>query len=262
MNAKRKKLDFWDSKICKLEKSFASFLFLLMSIVILIDVIHRVFSRTPGRIASITASLFKMTPEVIDPWVDRIWIPSLVFLFSFLAIQSRSRSLNVSVSTLRTTIFSLVTTLVITFLLKGFTFFFPSGLVWSPYFGLSCLLWMGLLGASIATHHGQHLSLEMGSKIWPAKILPLIKKLCSLIVSIFCIFISVLAFLSVKDHYHDWLSSPEAGLIPSIEWPKWLVYLVIPYSFLMMGLRFLFRSLGLISDSHQNSIPIPEEPAS
>ena len=247
-NKSKKPLDQIDSLICRIEKNIAGAMFFLMSIVVLADVIHRVFSRTPGRLAAMLSTTFNTTPESLDPMVDRILVPIVFFLLSYGAIQSRSFALGQKLKPTTIAKRAALGSLAIGLLIIAFIKLIPSGLVWSPYFGLSCLLWLGLLGASIATHHGQHLALEMGEKIWPAHIRPYISKLSSLLVGSFCAFIFVLAFLSVKDHYIDWSSGPEAGLIPSIEWPKWAVYLVVPYSFFMMAFRFISRALGLLSE--------------
>lgn len=250
MNPNAKKpFDSIDVLICKAEKSIASFLFLLMSLVVFADVLHRVFSRTPGRLASMIAPLLQSTPEAMDPVIDRAVVPVLFFIAAFGAILSRARALKTEVRLGKAALQAFVGSLGTGLAIIAFIKLVPSGLVWSPYFGLSCLLWLGLLGASIATHQGQHLALEMGEKLWPEKLRPTISKIASSLVGGFCLLIGVLAVLSVKDHYVDWSSGPGAGLIPSIEWPKWAVYLVIPYSFSMMGFRFLGRSIGLLSDA-------------
>lgn len=238
-----------DSFICKIEKNIAGTMFMLMSAVVLADVIHRVFSRTPGRLATMLASTFNQTPETLDPIVDRVIIPIVFFLVACAAIQSKARALKQKISLMQTLVKAFLGSLLFGVTIIAFTKLIPSGLVWSPYFGLSCLLWLGLLGASIATHHGQHLALEMGEKIWPANIRPVVSKIAAFLTGSFCLFISILAFMSVKDHYVDWTSGPGAGLIPSIDWPKWAVYMVVPYSFFMMGSRFLFRAFGLLSEA-------------
>jgi TRAP-type C4-dicarboxylate transport system permease small subunit len=218
-------------------------------LVVFADVLHRVFSRTPGRLASIIAPLVQSTPEAMDPIIDRIAVPIILFIVALGAIYSRAHALKKNIKTSSALVQAFFGSLSAGLLIIAFIKLVPSGLVWSPYFGLSCLLWLGLLGASIATHQGQHLALEMGEKLWPARLRPAVSKIASLLVGGFCMLISVLAILSVKDHYTDWSSGPGAGLIPSIDWPKWAVYLVIPYSFFMMGFRFMGRSIGLISEA-------------
>src|SRR5688572_11748736 len=70
---------------------------------------------------------------------------------------------------------SLAGGLVLTGLLALFIYLmratFPNGIVWAPAFCLSAMLWVGFLGASIATYERRHLALEMGEKIWPKSFL-------------------------------------------------------------------------------------------
>jgi TRAP-type C4-dicarboxylate transport system permease small subunit len=131
----------------------------------------------------------------------------------------------------------------------------PQGMVWAPYFGLTCLLWIGLLGASMATHSGQHLALEMGEKIWPERFRPHVKRVAAAIVGLLTLALCLLGVLSVVDHYRDWASGPGAGLIPSIDWPKWAVFLVVPYSFGMMALRNFARAAGLLPEPKPSEVP-------
>jgi len=89
----------------------------------------------------------------------------------------------------------------------------------------------------------------MGEKLWPKKMLPAVRTFAQLIVGAFVLTIAYLGTLSVIEHYNDWQSGPQAGLIPSIDWPKWMVYLVIPYAFLMMGLRFFGMGLKILEQA-------------
>jgi TRAP-type C4-dicarboxylate transport system permease small subunit len=85
----------------------------------------------------------------------------------------------------------------------------------------------------------------MGEKIWPEKMLPWIRKLANIVVAILTIALAYLAIISILEHFKDWNSGPGAGLIPSIDWPKWAVYLIIPYAFLVMGMRFIGIALEI-----------------
>jgi TRAP-type C4-dicarboxylate transport system permease small subunit len=95
----------------------------------------------------------------------------------------------------------------------------------------------------------------MGDKLWPEHLLPWVKKVTHVTVAVFCFGLAILGLLSVVDHYEDWVSGPGAGLIPSIDWPKWLVFAIIPYAFGMMGLRFLGRAAGLLPEPKPQELP-------
>lgn len=244
-----------DGAIYRGERTLVGYLFFLMAIVVFVDVVHRIFSRTPGRVSVILSALLSgsPTPQALDVWVTPTIIAFSVFFLAFGAIRTRARAKTKKVPPLgKNTVQAVIASVVLGAVVAAFTTFVPQGLVWSPYFGLCSLLWIGLIGASMATYNNQHLTLEMGEKLWPAKMLPHVRTVNGLIVAAFAGFIAILGAMSVLDHFQDWRSAPGAALVPSIDWPKWIVFIVIPYSFGMISLRYLARALKLL--------PQPEAP--
>lgn len=234
-----------DKKIYQLERSFVGYLFIAMSIVVFIDVLHRVFSRSPGRLAVIFSGWFSMSPESFEKVISPLIIGATVFGVAYFAMKGHHRAKKQSLPKSKLLIKSLIVTIALSAVVQIFLRLDPEGIVWAPYFGLICLLWIGFIGASMATHTNQHLLLEMGEKIWPQKLLPTIRTIAHIVVGIFTFTVAWLAALSAIEHFHDYQSGPGAGLIPSIDWPKWLVYLVIPYAFGMMGIRFFGIGAGI-----------------
>ena len=103
---------------------------------------------------------------------------------------------------------------------------------------LVMMIWVALLGASMATYERSHLSLEMGEKIWPEKILHVVKALGHGVTSAFCIGALLLSIdlvasqrhLGVKIEDTPWLS-------------LWQAFLVVPYAFGAMAVRFLAQAV-------------------
>jgi hypothetical protein len=52
---------------------------------------------------------------------------------------------------------------------------------------LVMMLWVALLGASMATYERSHLALEMGEKLWPARLVPYVKATSLALASAFCV---------------------------------------------------------------------------
>lgn len=232
-----------DQKLYAFEKKAVGWIFMAMSGVVFVDVVHRIFSRSPGRLSVI------LKREDLDQTVMPVVLSAVLLLLCFGALKTRNtaRAKKKQEATkkfprLMGETIGLAIALVA--IVGAFVKFMPSGLIWSPYFGLCCLLWVGLMGASMATYTGQHLQMEMGEKIWPKRLRPHVALVQGWVVGAFCAVIAVLGMLSVLDHLQDWRSAPGAGLIPSIDWPKWIVYLVIPYSFGMISFRFISRAMG------------------
>lgn len=236
-----------DQAIYSIERKLVGWISLGMALIVFLDVVHRIFSRKPGRLATILGPIVNQDPMALDSFVTPLFIFLCFWFVVYAAIRSRAKTEQPAL--LR----SFGVTAALTLVVQAFLYFVPEGLVWSPYLGLAALLWIGLLGASMATHNGQHLSMELGEKIWPKKLLGPVRKLNGSIVGAFCAFLAVLATTSLQDHLHDWSSGPGAGLIPAIGWPKWVVFTVIPYAFGMMALRFWAQAIGWVKRPEAHS---------
>jgi TRAP-type C4-dicarboxylate transport system permease small subunit len=115
----------------------------------------------------------------------------------------------------------------------------PNGLVWGPAVSLACMLWVGFLGASLATYDKKHLALEMADKIWPASWQRGVKSLAFALTAAGVALVLWLAWLSINDHYSAWLVNPLTGQLLPTEIPKWTVFTVLPWTFAVMTLRLL-----------------------
>ena len=239
-----------DKKIHQLERAFVGYLFLAMSVVVFVDVLHRVFSRRPGRLSVFFAYVTGSTDrEKFEVFLSPLIISATTFVIAYFAIKTHNKNKKVSIQKPKLLLKALIAAVLAIVATQAFIRFDPQGVIWAPYFGLISLLWIGFIGASMAVHTNQHLLLEMGEKLWPKKMLPAVRTFAQLIVGAFVLTIAYLGTLSVIEHYNDWQSGPQAGLIPSIDWPKWMVYLVIPYAFLMMGLRFFGMGLKILEQA-------------
>ncbi len=230
-------------------------LFVGMAAVVFADVVHRVASRSPGRLAVILSGLFPGTsPEALDELAAPAISLLVLFFLCYGAVRTRTQKPGERPMTPgRALVLGLAFTVGIALVVQGFVWLKPEGIMWAPALGLALLLWVGLLGASMATYAGRHLALEMGEKLWPEAVRPKIRALAQGVAAAFCILLVVLGAMSTYDHYAAWRTSPQADLLPSVNLPKWIVFVVVPYAFGMMALRFLGRMTGLLP-------PPPEAP--
>jgi TRAP-type C4-dicarboxylate transport system permease small subunit len=102
---------------------------------------------------------------------------------------------------------------------------------------LVMMIWVALLGASMATYERSHLALEMGEKLWPQKFLHLVKATAHAVASSFC-FAALLLSIDLVRSQHKL-----GGMVIGIEWlPTWQAFLVVPYAFGAMAVRFLAQA--------------------
>jgi len=113
--------------------------------------------------------------------------------------------------------------------------FFHSGLNWGDILLRHGALWVGLLGASLATKKSKHLSIEFAAhllpSVWAARLSTLIKIISSAV----CVALTyyALEFVSYEK---------EGGAILAFGIPVWAFQVVIPYSFAMISFRFILSA--------------------
>ena len=135
---------------------------------------------------------------------------------------------------------ALVATLALAGIVAAYLEALPGGFYWAPKMALCIMLWVAFLGASMATHEKAHLSLEFGDKIWPKAALRWIRVFAHALTSAFSLALFILAVMSLVGHYDSWEAAGGQGAtVASLDWlPEWAVYLIFPYVFLAMGVRF------------------------
>ena len=230
-----------DRRLYRLERAVAGALFLAMVGVMFLSVAHRVFSREEGRLSLLLLRLLEHLALHPDPaQVHGAWstILNLVltWLFALLAMRTLRRpvALTWPQALARASLLTVGLAAAVALLLWAL----PNGLVWGPAVALALMLWVGFLGASMATYENKHLALEMGEKLWPRRAQPYVKGLAALVTAALCAVLGVLAQRSALLHHQAWLDNPLTGQLLPTEIPKWTVFLVLPYTFGVMALRF------------------------
>lgn len=122
---------------------------------------------------------------------------------------------------------------------------FPGGFIWAQKIAMVLMIWVAMVGASIATYERSHLALEMGEKLWPEKALKFVKALAHGLTTAFCLiaFIVSVKLVLIQQSEGDPIS-------PAVEWlPNWVAFLVMPYAFAVMTVRFLAQSVTTVTET-------------
>jgi TRAP-type C4-dicarboxylate transport system permease small subunit len=215
-----------DSALFRLEKKLVALILGAMGVVMFLSVSHR-------------AGIAMTNPQDAPAWISQESWPKLApFLVagifsvvSILACSTRKSPKAVQMGLAIGCGLTLAEWLFVTFV--------PNGLIWAQSFALSLLLWLSLLGASLAAHDRRHLALDIGSKLWPESWRGKVAAVGHALSAVFCLGILVLAVRSVEDHLGMWVDSDRAaGVLSGTRIPKWFAAAAIPYGGIVLAFRF------------------------
>jgi len=113
---------------------------------------------------------------------------------------------------------------------------FGSGFTWADVFIRHLVLWVGFIGASLATMEGRHINIDIVSKL----LSPSQRRWSELVTNLFATFIS---FMLSYASYLFVAMEKEAGSKLFMEIPTWIFQLILPLAFFVMGFRFFTRFL-------------------
>jgi len=112
---------------------------------------------------------------------------------------------------------------------------FDSGILWGDELIRVLVLWIGLIGAMIASRDNHHISIDVISRYLPDKI----KKQTALITAIFTSLVcAVMAYFS----FGFVIMEKQDGLMAFATIPTWVCESIIPVSFAIISLRYILFS--------------------
>ena len=114
--------------------------------------------------------------------------------------------------------------------------FFHSGIPWGDSLVRIMVLWLGLIGAMIASRNHRHIKIDILSRhLNPTNQIRL-RRFTDVITSTVCFIVAWYAFTFVKIEFQD-------GIIAFENVPVWVTEVIIPYAFFTMAIRYLLSSL-------------------
>jgi TRAP-type C4-dicarboxylate transport system permease small subunit len=127
----------------------------------------------------------------------------------------------------------LLTMIVLTCTQVAMRTFFSSGLDWADSLLRYLVLWSGLLGATICTRQGQHINIDLASRLLPDKYLRWLGVVLNAFSTLVCAGLTWSGYLFVKSEMEFGGDAALLGLA------HWQLTLIFPLSFALMTLRFL-----------------------
>jgi TRAP-type C4-dicarboxylate transport system permease small subunit len=148
-------------------------------------------------------------------------------------------------------------TLVVTFL--GFMIFiallqivlrnvFFTGLDWGDSLLRNLVLWIGFIGATLATKEGKHINIDLVSRWLP----PIGKNVVTLITHLFSFLVCcALTYATLKFIRNE----VQMGQKLFLNIPAWIPEMILPITFGLMAFRFGLRSFKNLSEMGKGDIP-------
>lgn len=133
----------------------------------------------------------------------------------------------------------LLTMLFLSFLQVVLRNLFDSGINWGDVFARHLVLWVGFLGATLATREGRHIRIDALIKVLPKKALPIVY----LFVNLFCIVVGYLLFRSALKFMLD---EKMAATVLFQGFPTWYFILIMPVGFAIITFRYFLKLIEML----------------
>ena len=112
---------------------------------------------------------------------------------------------------------------------------FDSGFVWIDPLLRVLVLWLGLIGATVASRHNKHIPIDLLSRYFKRNTHRLIQSLVAQVSAWTCLVIAWFGMDWIRLDYTEAVTT-FAGI------PAWTVEIIVPLAFALIGLRYLVRS--------------------
>jgi TRAP-type C4-dicarboxylate transport system permease small subunit len=114
--------------------------------------------------------------------------------------------------------------------------FFGAGIIWGDVLVRILVLWIGLIGAMIATRQNKHISIDLVARYLPTRFEMPVKAVVQLFAAGVCTLAAYYSFVFVQAEYYD--GGRAFGQVP-----VWVCEAIMPLAFAVMALRYLMMFL-------------------
>lgn len=124
--------------------------------------------------------------------------------------------------------------------------FFSTSIMWGDIFLRHLVLWIGFLGASLATREGKHINIDVLSRLLPTRF----KRISGIVVNLFS---SVVCFFLMRASIGFIIMEKESGTTLLSGIPTWTAQIIIAIGFGIMMFRFFIHALDLVAGDEKKS---------
>lgn len=117
---------------------------------------------------------------------------------------------------------------------------FSTGLDWGDSFLRNLVLWIGFIGATLATREGKHINIDIVSRWLPALGRNVISFMTHLFSFSVCCLLTYAALKFIKNEF-------QMGDRTLLNIPVWIPEMILPITFILMAFRFCLRAWKSLS---------------
>jgi TRAP-type C4-dicarboxylate transport system permease small subunit len=118
---------------------------------------------------------------------------------------------------------------------------FSTGISWGDPLVRYLVLWVGFIGASLATKEGKHITIEIFSRWFAGHGNLYLKAISSLVSAFVCGLLTFAGWTFVKNE-------AQMGTTTFLEIPAWIPQIIIPVTFALITLRFVFSFFAALTN--------------
>lgn len=112
---------------------------------------------------------------------------------------------------------------------------FEAGIVWSDVMVRILVLWVGLIGAMVASRHDNHIAIDILNRYMPERAKVYANFVIKLFTALICTIVAYYSLLFVQMEFAD-------GGMAFAQVPTWLCEAIIPFAFTVIALRYFLLS--------------------
>lgn len=113
--------------------------------------------------------------------------------------------------------------------------FFDTGILWAESFLRIVVLWVGVLGAMVATRQNNHITVDAISRYLSTTARRITSTIANLFAAVICIVVAWESFKLARIEYQD--HTIGFGAVP-----MWVCQSILPAGFGIMGMRFMINA--------------------
>ncbi len=232
--------------IYRAERAFIVVALLAMAFVVFLDVVHRAFASQDSKVLGAFVKVVGWVGIAIEPgtpgharaaaampWVGFAILSGL----GWFGVRTATRTKPVGHGLAAA--LGVGGTVVAYGLVQLLLRLMPNGLIWSQEFALVLTLWVGFLGASMATYENKHLKVEALQRHIPPGLRRWVAFGSAALTAAVCFALMYLSLRYVRFNYEQYTQSQgQGGLVQGMSLPKYIAFLALPLGFGVMTLRF------------------------